>query len=111
VPLLEEWHLSRLDFDPDLGRNRLVCVLTGAGTTVTATIDAGDFADLRDNASNNPVWNGSAYHDLAVQLSGLIQEQVLVRIPPMSAPMRYASSARRTALSPGHVSGLSRPPG
>jgi hypothetical protein len=81
VPFLEEWHLSRLDFDPDLGRSRLVCVLTGAGKTVTATIDAGDFADLRDNTSNSPEWNGSAYHDLAVQLSVLIQEQVLVRDP------------------------------
>jgi hypothetical protein len=69
VPFLEEWHLSRLDFDPDLGRSRLVCVLTGAGKTVTATIDAGDFAGLRDNTSNTPEWNGSPYHDLAVQLS------------------------------------------
>jgi hypothetical protein len=81
VPFLEEWHLSRLDFDPDLGRSRLVCVLTGAGKTVTATIDAGDFAGLRDNTSNTPEWNGSPYHDLAVQLSVLIQEQVLVRDP------------------------------
>jgi hypothetical protein len=81
VPFLEAWHLSRLDFDPDLGGSRLVCVLTGAGTTVTAIIDAGDFAGLRDNTSNSPVWNGSAYHDLAVQLSVLIQEQVLVRDP------------------------------
>jgi len=81
VPFLEEWHLSRLDFDPDLGRSRLVCVLTGAGKTVTATVDASDFPDLRDNTSNSPEWNGSAYHDLAVLLSVLIQEQILVRDP------------------------------
>jgi hypothetical protein len=81
VPFLEEWHLSRLGFDPDLGKSRLVCVLTGAGKTVTAIIDVGDFPDLRDNTSNNPEWNGSAYHDLAVQLSTLIQEQVLIRDP------------------------------
>jgi hypothetical protein len=81
VPFLEEWHLNRLDFDPDLGRSRLVCVLTGAGKTVTATIDASDFPDLRDNTSNSPEWNGSAYHDLAVLLSVLIQEQILVRDP------------------------------
>lgn len=81
VPFLEEWHLSGLDFDPDLGRSRIVCVLTGAGKTVTATIDASDFPDLRDNTSNSPEWNGSAYHDLAVHLSVLIQEQILVRDP------------------------------
>lgn len=81
VPFLEQWQLSRLDFDPDLGRSRVVCVLTGAGKTVTATIDAADFPDLRDNTSNSPEWNGSAYHDLAVLLSVLIQEQVLVRDP------------------------------
>jgi hypothetical protein len=81
VPFLEQWQLSRLDFDPDLGRSRVVCVLTGAGKTVTATIDAADFPDLRDNTSNSPEWNGSAYHDLAVLLSVLIQEQILVRDP------------------------------
>jgi hypothetical protein len=81
VPFLEEWQLSRLGFDPDLGRSRVVCVLTGAGKVVTATIDVGDFPDLRDNTSNSPEWNGSAYHDLAVLLSVLIQEQVLVRDP------------------------------
>ena len=81
VPFLEQWHLSRLDFDPDLGKSRLVGVLTGAGKTVTATIDASDFPDLRDNTSNNPEWNGSAYHDLAVLLSVLIQEQILTWDP------------------------------
>jgi hypothetical protein len=53
VPFLAERQLSRLGFDPDLGRSRLVCVLTGAGKTVTATIDAGDFPDLRDNTSKS----------------------------------------------------------
>jgi hypothetical protein len=81
VPFLEQWQLSRLDFDPGLGRSRIVCVLTGAGKTVTATIDAGDFPDLRDNTSTSPEWNGSAYHDLAVLLSVLIQEQVLTWDP------------------------------
>jgi hypothetical protein len=82
VPFLEEWQLILLDFDPDLGRSRLVCVLTGAGKTVTATIDASDFPDLRVNTSISPEWNGSAaYHDLAVHLSVLIQEQILVRDP------------------------------
>ena len=78
VPFLEEWQLSRPDFDPDLGPSRIVGVLTGAGKTVTVTIDVGDFSDLRDNTSINREWNGSAaYHDLAVLLSVLIQEQVL----------------------------------
>jgi hypothetical protein len=78
VPFLGEWQLIRLDFDPDLGRSRLICVFTGAGKTVTATIDASDFPDLRDNTSINREWNGSAaYHDLAVHLSVLIQDQIL----------------------------------
>jgi hypothetical protein len=82
VPFLEEWQLTRLDFDPDLGRSRVVGVFTGAGKTVTATIDADDFPDLRDNTSINREWNGSAtYHDLAVHLSVLVQEQILTWDP------------------------------
>jgi hypothetical protein len=82
VPFLGEWQLIRLDFDPDLGRSRLVGVFTGAGKTVTATIDASDFPDLRDNTSINREWNGSAaYHDLAVHLSVLIQDQILTWDP------------------------------
>lgn len=86
VPFLEEWQLTRLDFDPDLGRSRIICVLTGAGKKVTAIIDAGDFPDLRGNTSKSPEWNGSAYHDLAVHLSVLIQEQVLTRDPADISP-------------------------
>jgi hypothetical protein len=82
VPFLGEWQLIRLDFDPHLGRSRLICVFTGAGKTVTATIDASDFPDLRDNTSINREWNGSAaYHDLAVHLSVLIQDQILTWDP------------------------------
>ena len=82
VPFLGGWQLSGLDFDPELGRSRVVGVLTGAGKTVTATIDVGDFSDLRDNTSINREWNGSAaYHDLAVLLSVLVQEQVLTWDP------------------------------
>jgi hypothetical protein len=81
VPFLEQWHLTRLDFDRDLGRSRIICVLTGAGKEVTAIIDAEDFADLRGNTSRSPEWNSSAYHDLAVHLSVLIQEQILTRDP------------------------------
>jgi len=80
VPFLEKWHLRRLDFDSNLGKSRIVCVLTGAGKTVTATINAGDFADLRDNTSTSE-YSGSAYHDLAVLLSVLIQEQILTWDP------------------------------
>jgi len=80
VPFLEKWHLTQLDFDSNLGRSRVVCVLTGAGKTVTATIDARDFADLRDNTSTIE-YSGSAYHDLAVLLSVLIQEQILTWDP------------------------------
>jgi hypothetical protein len=81
VPFLEGWQLSWLGFDPALGGSRVVCVLAGAGRTVTATIGADDFPDLRDNASASPEWNSSAYHDLAVLLSTLIQEQVLTWDP------------------------------
>ncbi|MGH3202401.1 MAG: hypothetical protein ACRDP5_10190 [Streptosporangiaceae bacterium] len=86
VPFLEEWHLTRLDFDQDLGRSRIVLLLTGAGTEVTAIIDAGDFPDLRDNTSKSPEWNASAYHDLAVHLSILIQEQILTSDPADISP-------------------------
>ena len=86
VPFLEEWHLTRLDFDADLGRSRLVCVFTGAGKEVTAIIDAGDFPDLRGNTSRSPEWNASAYHDLAVHLSVLIQEQILTWDPADISP-------------------------
>ncbi len=81
VPFLERWHLTWLGFDPVLGRSRIICVLTAAGKEVTAIIDAGDFPDLRDNTSKNPEWNASAYHDLAVHLSVLIQEQILTWDP------------------------------
>ena len=81
VPFLGEWHLSRLGFDQDLGRSRVVCILTGAGREVKAIIDVGDFRDLRDNTSRSPQWNASAYHDLAVLLSTLIQEQILTWDP------------------------------
>jgi hypothetical protein len=81
VPFLEAWHLSQLGFDLDLSKSRIVCMLTGGGKTVTATIDADDFADLRDNTSVSPEWNGSGYRDLAVQLSVLIQEQILTHDP------------------------------
>ncbi len=33
MPFLEKWHLTRLDFDPDLGNSRIIGVLTGAGKT------------------------------------------------------------------------------
>jgi hypothetical protein len=81
VPFLGEWQLSRLGFDQDLGRSRVVCVLTGAGKAVDAIIDAADFPDLRGNTSKSPEWNASAYHDLAVLLSTLIQEQILMGEP------------------------------
>jgi hypothetical protein len=42
--------------------------------------------DLRKNASNSPAWNGSRYHDLAVHLSVLIQEQILTRDPADFSP-------------------------
>jgi hypothetical protein len=58
VPIRGVWHHRRLDFDSNLGRSRVVCVLTRAGMTVTATIDAGDFADLRDNTSTS-AYSGS----------------------------------------------------
>jgi hypothetical protein len=86
VPFLEEWRLTRLGFDPDLGRSRIICVLAGAGKEVMAIIDVGDFADLRDNTSKSPEWNASAYHDLAVQLSVLIQEQILTWDPADISP-------------------------
>jgi len=72
VPFLGEWHQARLDFDPDLGRSRIIGVLTRAGKAVKAVIDVGDFLDLRGNASKSPEWNGGRYHGPGVHLSVLI---------------------------------------
>ncbi len=83
APFLGEWRLQRLAYDPDQGRSRVICVLTDAdGREVTATIDAGDFRDLRGNSSRSDAWNGSAhFHDLAVHVSVLLEEQILVKDP------------------------------
>jgi hypothetical protein len=49
---------------------------------VTATIDAGDFRSLHGNSSRSEEWNGSDhYHDLAVYVSVLLQEQIIGRSP------------------------------
>jgi hypothetical protein len=60
--------------------------MAGDGTHGIRAIDAGDFPDLRGNSSRSPEWNGSVYHDLAVHLSVLIQEQILTRDPADIGP-------------------------
>jgi hypothetical protein len=82
-PFLEQWRLRSLGYDPERGGSRVVCALTAAdGRDVTATIDASDFRSLRRNSSRSKDWNGSDhYHDLAVYVSVLLQEQIIGRNP------------------------------
>jgi len=81
-PFLGPWRLYSLDYDAELGKSRVVCVLVARGNEVTATIDAGDFPRLRRNSTRTRAWNGSdRYHDMAVQASVLIEEQILTRDP------------------------------
>lgn len=68
-------------FRPRAGQEQDRLRSNWAAKDVTATSDASDFPDLRDNRSNSPYWNGSGYHDLAAHLSVLIQEQLLTWDP------------------------------
>jgi hypothetical protein len=81
MPFLEQWRLRSLDFDPVLGKKRVVAILSAAGKTVTATIDAADFPDLARKKSRSRAWNSTRYRDLAVLVSVLIQEQVVTWEP------------------------------
>ena len=81
-PFLGVWQLRSLAYDEELGESRVVCVLAADGKRVTATIDASDFPKLRGNATRTKAWNGSDhYHDMAVQASVLIEEQILTKDP------------------------------
>jgi hypothetical protein len=80
-PFLAEWHMRSLMFDPNLGQSRVICQLYADNKNVTATIDASDFPGLRKKRSRSHIWNNSKYHDLAVLVSVLIQEQILTRSP------------------------------
>jgi len=80
-PFLGAWRLRRLGYE-GRGQTRVSCVLaTAEDRVVTATVDVRDFGALRRNSSRTGAWNGSAYHDLAVLVSVLIQEQILTRAP------------------------------
>jgi hypothetical protein len=101
-PFLGGWQLRGLAYDPKRGRSRVVCVLTATdGRDVTATIDASDFRDLRGNTSRSRAWNGSAsYHDLAVAVSVLIEEQIITQEPGMVPDrVRIQSPADRPRTS------------
>ena len=97
-PFLGPWRLRSLDYDRELGKSRVVCVLVAQGNEVTATIDAGDFPRLRRNTTRTRAWNGSdRYHDMAVQASVLIEEQILTKDPEeVSGVVRIQVPAGRT---------------
>jgi hypothetical protein len=82
-PFLEQWRLRSLSYDPDRGRNRVVCVLTAAdGRDVTATIDASDFREPRRGSSRSKKRNGPDHRmSTAVYISVLLQEQIITRDP------------------------------
>src|SRR5260370_20453575 len=80
-PFTYPWQLRWMGFDEDHGRSRVICKLAADGTVVTAIIDAADFRRISRNNSKNRMWNNSAYHDMAVLASTLIQEQILTWEP------------------------------
>lgn len=81
TPFLDDWQLRSLDFDPDLGKKRIVAMLSSGGKTVEATIDAGDFGELGRKKSRSRAWNSTRYRDLAVLVSVLIEEQIVTWKP------------------------------
>lgn len=106
-PFLERWQLRSLGYDPERGSSRVLCVLTAAdGRDVTATIDASDFRSLRRNSSRSKEWNGSDhYHDLAVHVSVLLQEQIIGRNPDtVPQHVRIQSPADRPRGAAGNSS-------
>jgi hypothetical protein len=80
-PFLSGWHMRSIAFGPGLGRSRVICRLYAGGKEVTATIDADDFPEVRAKRTRSRAWNNSQYHDAAVLVSVLIQEQILTRSP------------------------------
>jgi hypothetical protein len=81
VPFLDRWQLLSLNFDPQLGRKRVVGIFSAEGKTVEATIDASDFKDLARKKSPNRAWNSTRYRDLVVLVSVLIDEQIVTWQP------------------------------
>lgn len=79
VPFLAGWHLDRIGFDPDLGRSRIVCVLSREGTTVTGVIDAGDWIDGGSYAY--APMTGATWGEVTPMLSVAVQEKILTRDP------------------------------
>ncbi|MGH3188952.1 MAG: hypothetical protein ACRDPY_10145 [Streptosporangiaceae bacterium] len=103
-PFLEQWRLRSLGYDQEQGGSRVICVLTTAdGRDVTATIDARDFRGLRRHSSRSKEWNGSDhYHDLAVYVSVLFQEQIITRDPDtVPDHVRIQSPANRPRRGAG----------
>lgn len=80
-PFLGEWRLLALEFDNQLGPGRVIFRLCSDGKEVTATIDAHDFGSVLGRRSRSRRWNNSRYHDAAVLVSVLIQEQILTISP------------------------------
>lgn len=81
VPFLGKWHLAALDFDPELGKRRVIGSFSAEGRTVEATIDASDFGRLVRKKSRSRAWNSSRYRDLTVFVSVLIDEQIVTWHP------------------------------
>ncbi len=80
-PFLAGWRMRSLMFDPVAGHRRVVGELYAGDKNVTVTIDAADFPELRAKRRKSRAWNHSKYHDIAVLVSVLIQEQILTWNP------------------------------
>jgi len=82
-PFPEQCRLGNLEYDPNRGRSRIVCVLTAPdGRDVTATIDASDFREPRRDSTGGKQRNASDHRpSLASYLSMLLEEQIITRDP------------------------------
>ena len=80
-PFLDPWQLRSFDFDPELGRKRVIAKFSSGGYEVEASIDASDFSGLVGRKSRNRAWNGTRYQDAAVLVSVLIEEQIVTWEP------------------------------
>jgi hypothetical protein len=82
-PFTYPWRPRWIGIAQDSGNSRVTCGLEADGKIVTATIDAADFGRMSRNTSRSRAWNESKYHDMAVQASTLIEEQILTWDPSM----------------------------
>ena len=78
APFTGEWTLDSLEL---VSGTRAVARFSAGGHEVIATIDASDFKGFVGKRSRDPVRNSSPFSALAVQVSELIEEKILIHSP------------------------------